>query len=343
MRVAILDDYFDTVRTLDCFALLDGHDVTVFNDHVVEVDALAERLGDADALVLIRERTAITAELLERLPRLRLISQRSVYPHVDVEACTRRGVVLCSDLHALTACHAAAELTWALVLAARREIPAQVASMRAGHWQCGVGRSLNGSTLGIYGYGRIGEVVAGYGRAFGMRLLAWGGESSRQRARADDVEVPASREEFFASSDVLTIHVRLVSATRGCVTAADLAAMRPDSLFVNTSRAGLVEDRRAGGRPAPRAPGRWRRWTSSIAEPLTDVHDELLALPNALCTPHIGYVTREEWDLQFAEIFAQVNDFATGHPRNAVNPEALAARDGARDRVTHDADDREAP
>ena len=342
MRVAILDDYFDTVRTLDCFALLDGHDVTVFNDHVVEVDALAERLGDADALVLIRERTAITAELLERLPRLRLISQRSVYPHVDVEACTRRGVVLCSDLHALTACHAAAELTWALVLAARRQIPAQVASMRAGHWQCGVGRSLNGSTLGIYGYGRIGEVVAGYGRAFGMRLLAWGGESSRQRARADDVEVPASREEFFASSDVLTIHVRLVSATRGCVTAADLAAMRPDSLFVNTSRAGLVED---GALVAALRHGRPGMAALDVFdhEPLTDVHDELLALPNALCTPHIGYVTREEWDLQFAEIFAQVNDFAAGHPRNAVNPEALAARDGARDRVTHDADDREAP
>ena len=342
MRVAILDDYFDTVRTLDSFALLDGHDVTVFNDHVVEVDALAERLGDADAVVLIRERTAVTAELLERLPRLRLISQRSVYPHVDVEACTRRGVVLCSDLHALTACHAAAELTWALVLAARRQIPTQVASMRAGHWQCGVGRSLNGSTLGIYGYGRIGAVVAGYGRAFGMRLLAWGGESSRQRARADGVEVPASRQEFFASSDVLTIHVRLAAATRGCVTAADLAVMRPDSLFVNTSRAGLVED---GALVAALRHGRPGMAALDVFdhEPLTDVDDELLALPNALCTPHIGYVTREEWDLQFAEIFAQVNDFAAGHPRNVVNPEALAARDGARDHVTHDADDREAP
>ena len=191
MRVAILDDWFDTLRTLPSFAKLADHEVTVFTDHVEDIDTLAERLADAEALVLIRERTAIRAPLLQRLPSLRLISQRSVYPHIDVEACTALGIVVSSDQHPGTPSYAAAELTWALILAALRQIPAQEASLRAGRWQSGVGRTLRGLTLGIFGYGRIGRVVAGYGRAFGMDVLVWSRPASLQRARADGLAIAA--------------------------------------------------------------------------------------------------------------------------------------------------------
>src|SRR3989449_1521878 len=221
MKISILDDYHDTLRTLDCFTRLSGHDVEVWNDHVQDVDARAERLRETEALVLFRERTEIRAPLLERLPALRLISQRSVYPHIDIDACTRLGIVVSSSQHPGTPSYAAAELTWALVLAAMRQIPQQMASLRAGTWQIGVGSSLRGKTLGIYGYGRIGRVVAEYGRAFGMTILVWAREPSMGRARADGYAVAESRRSFFASSDVLSLHLRLVEATRGIVTAAD--------------------------------------------------------------------------------------------------------------------------
>ena len=227
MKIAILDDYFDTLRTLECFRKLDGHEVTIWNDHVDDVELLAERLRDAEALVLIRERTTLSASLLDRLPRLRLISQRSVYPHIDVEACTRLGIVVSSDLHTGTPSYAAAELTWGLVLAAMRQIPQQMAALKSGTWQIGVGRTLRGLTLGIYGYGRIGETVAGYGRAFGMRVLVWARDESRERARADGYEVASSKDVFFEQCDVLSLHMRLVDATRGIVTASDLARMKP--------------------------------------------------------------------------------------------------------------------
>ena len=241
MRVAILDDYFDTLRTLDCFEKLDGHEVTVFTDHVQDVDQLADRLRDSEALVLIRERTEIRAPLLERLPKLRLISQRSVYPHIDVDACTRLGIVVSSDLHAGSPSYATAELTWGLVLAAMRQIPQQVASLKAGTWQAGVGRTVSSKTLGIYGYGRIGKVVAGYGHAFGMNVVVWASEASRAKAEADGIAVADSKDAFFETCDIVSLHLRLVDATRGIVTATDLARMKPTALLVNTSRAGLIE------------------------------------------------------------------------------------------------------
>ena len=225
MKVAILDDWFDTLRTLECFEKLADHDVTVFTDHVQDTDALAERLAGFDALVLIRERTAIGAPLVERLPDLRLISQRSVYPHIDVDACTRLGITVCSNLHAGSPSYSTAELTWALVLAAMRDLPRQVASCRAGMWQAGVGHSLRGKTLGLYGYGRIAKVVAGYGSAFGMRVLVWARPESLGRARTDGLETAPTKEEFFGECDVLSLHLRLVPATRGIVTHADLARM----------------------------------------------------------------------------------------------------------------------
>ena len=322
MNVSILDDYHDTLRTLDCYGKLAGHDVTIWNDHVQDVDALAERLRDADALVLIRERTKIGAPLLERLPRLRLISQRSVYPHIDIDACTRLGIIVSSNMHPGTPSFATAELTWGLVLAAMRQVPQQVASLKSGKWQTGVGHTLRGKTLGVFGYGRIGSVVAGYGKAFGMRVVAWAREDSLARARADGHEVAASKEAFFAQSDVLSLHMRLVETTRGVVTADDLARMKPTALLVNTSRApliapeALVEALRAG-RPGMAAVDVFEH------EPLLDPRDPLLSLPNALCTPHIGYVTRDEYEVQFADIFDQIAAYAAGTPVNVVNPAVL--------------------
>ncbi len=219
MKISILDDYHDTVRTLSCFGKLAGHGVTIFNDHVQDTDVLAARLADTEALVLIRERTQIRAPLLEKLPKLKLISQRSVYPHIDIADCTRLGIVVSSSQHPGAPSHATAEMTWGLILAAMRQIPQQMASLKAGGWQIGVGTTLRGKTLGIFGYGRIGAVVAGYGRAFGMNVLVWARPATLEKARADGYATAASKEEFFAACDVITLHMRLVDATRHIVRA----------------------------------------------------------------------------------------------------------------------------
>ena len=325
MKISILDDYFDTIRTLDCFKKLAGHDVKIWNDHVQDVDALAERLDDTEALVLIRERTQIRTPLLERLPRLKLISQRSVYPHIDIDTCTRLGIIVSSSQHADTPSYATAEFTWALVLAAMREIPQQMASLKAGHWQIGVGHTVRGKTLGIYGYGRIGAVVAGYGKAFGMNVLVWAREKALEKARADGYATAASKEAFFEQCDVLSLHMRLVDATRGIVKAEDLARMKPTALLVNTSRAPLIEPNALvnalrAGRPGMAAVDVYEK------EPLRDTSDPLLNMPNVVCTPHLGYVTRDEYELQFIDIFDQIVAYANGTPENVVNPDAMAHR-----------------
>jgi D-3-phosphoglycerate dehydrogenase len=322
MKITILDDYHDTVRTLDCFRKLAGQEVTIWNDHVQDTDALAERLRDTQALVLIRERTAIRAPLIARLPKLRLISQRSVYPHIDIEACTQHGVVVSSSQHAGTPSYATAELTWALLLAAMRQIPLQAASLKAGHWQMGVGRTVRGKTLGIYGYGRIGSTVAGYGKAFGMPVQVWAREASRARAHADGYAVARSKEAFFTECDVITLHMRLVDATRGIVTAADLARMKPTALLINTSRAPLFEK---GALVAALRAGRPGFAAIDVyeEEPMLDPNHPLLKMDNVVCTPHIGYVSRDEYEVQFADIFDQITAYAAGKPINVVNPEVL--------------------
>ena len=241
MNITILDDYFDTLRTLSCFRKLDGHHVTIWTDHVTDISVLADRLKDTEVLVLIRERTEVRAPLLERLDTLRLISQRSVYPHIDIDACTKHGIIVSSSQHPGTPSYSTAELTWGLILAAMREIPQQMASLKGGGWQIGVGTTLRGKTLGIYGYGRIGEVVAGYGKAFGMNVQVWAREAAREKARSHGYQAAKSKEAFFEECDVITLHMRLVDATRGIVKAADLARMKPTALIVNTSRAGLIE------------------------------------------------------------------------------------------------------
>jgi D-3-phosphoglycerate dehydrogenase len=323
MKISVLDDYHDTVRTLSCFQKLKGHDVDIWNDHVQDVDVLAERLKDTEALVLIRERTEIRAPLLERLQKLKLISQRSVYPHIDIDACTKRGVIVSSSQHAGTPSYAAAELTWGLILAAVRQIPQQMAALKSGHWQIGVGRSLRERVLGIYGYGRIGSVVAGYGRAFGMKVLVWAREGSLARAQEDGWAVARSKREFFGECDVLSLHMRLITATKGIVTADDLALMKPDSLLVNTSRAGLIEPGALVGALQKGRPG-MAAVDVYEEEPLLDTANPLLALNNVVCTPHIGYVTHEEYETQFTDIFDQIVAYGLGRPVNVVNPDVLA-------------------
>jgi len=325
VKISILDDYFDTVRTLKCFGKLAGHDVKIWNDHVQDVDGLAERLRDTEALVLIRERTQIRAPLLERLPKLKLISQRSVYPHIDIDACTKLGIVVSSDQHADTPSYATAEFTWGLILAAARSIPQQMASLKAGQWQIGVGQTLRGKTLGIYGYGRIGAVVAGYGKAFGMNVLVWAREPALAKARADGYATAASKAEFFEQCDVLSLHMRLVPATRGIVTSDDLARMKPTAILVNTSRAPLIAPNALvnalhAGRPGMAAVDVYEK------EPLRDPGDPLLLMHNVVATPHIGYVTRDEYELQFSDIFDQIIAYAAGAPINVVNPDVLGQR-----------------
>lgn len=329
MKVTILDDVLDTVRSLPSFAKLSGHEVVVWNEHTKDVDVLADRLQDTEALVLIRERTPIRAPLLERLPKLKLISQVSAYPHIDVEACTRRGIIVSSALGSgpgpSAGSYATAELTWGLVLAAVRQIPQQMASLKAGRWQTEVGVQLRGRTLGVFGYGRIGRLVAGYGQAFGMRVQAWGREASLARARADGHDAAHSKAAFFESCDVLSLHLRLDAGTRGIVGAEDLARMKPSALLVNTSRAGLVEKgalERAlrAGRPGMAALDVYDE------EPVTDPGHPLFAFDRVVCTPHLGYVERDALEAQFQAIFEQIAAYARGMPVNVVNPEVLAAR-----------------
>ena len=322
MNVTILDDYHDTLRTLACFAKLADHKITIWNDHVQDIDVLAERLKETEALVLIRERTKIRGPLLERLPRLRLISQRSVWPHIDIDACSRLGIVVSSDARGDTPSYATAELTWGLILSAVRQIPQQAAALKAGRWQIGVGTTLRGKTLGLYGWGRIAHAVADYGRAFGMNVMVWAREASRERARQEGFAVAANKAALFEQSDMLSLHMRLVDATRHIVTAGDLARMKSTALLVNTSRAPLIEPGALvaalrAGRPGLAAVDVYEK------EPLTDVADPLLLLPNVLATPHIGYVTREDYEFQFAEIFNQIVAYAAGTPINVVNPDVF--------------------
>ncbi len=319
MKVHILDDWFDTLRSLPCYELLADHDVTVWTDHQPDPTALAQRIHDAEALVLFRERTKIGSELLNQLPNLKLVSQRSVYPHVDVEACSRNGVLLCSNMHSGTPSYAAAEMTLALMLASYRQIPEQVASLRSGNWQAGVGRTLRGRTLGLYGYGRIAGAVSSYAKALGMNVQWWSSEEGRKRATEDGECVAPSRDAFFGTSDIVSLHVRLKPGTRGIITATDLANMSPRSLLVNTSRSGLIEP---GALEAEIARNRIYAAVDVFdTEPLRDSNHPLLTHPKVIATPHLGYVTEDEFDLQFTDIFEQVNAYAEGAPIHMINPE----------------------
>ncbi|MEH0165763.1 D-2-hydroxyacid dehydrogenase family protein [Roseateles microcysteis] len=331
MNIIILDDYQDAVRKLRCAAKLDHLQAKVFTNTVKGIGQLSVRLRDADVLVLVRERTHFPRQLLEKLPKLKLISQTGrVGSHIDVDACTRLGIAVAEGVGSPVA---PAELTWALIMASMRRLPQYIGNLKHGAWQqsglksasmpanFGVGMQLRGKTLGIWGYGKIGEMVASYGRAFGMNVQIWGSEASRLRASADGYQAAESREAFFEQCDVLSLHLRLVDATRGVVTLEDLSRMKPTALFVNTSRAELLAETALVS-----ALNRGRPGMAAIdvfeSEPILQGHP-LLRLENAVCTPHIGYVEQDSYELYFDAAFENVLNFVKGEPTNIVNPEAL--------------------
>lgn len=328
MKIAILDDYQDCVRHLDCFRLLDGHEVKIFNNSARGIGQLAIRLAEFEALVLIRERTELTRALLGKLPNLRLISQTGkVSGHVDVAAATERGVAIVEGVGDPTA---PAELAWALIMASSRKIPQYAANLRDGLWQTAsvtpelntLGTVLKGRTLAIWGYGRIGRMVAGYGKAFGMKVVVWGRDASRQAAERDGYQAAASREAFFEEADVLSLHLRLNDATRGIVTAGDLMRMKRSALFVNTSRAELVAEGALDAALRAGHPG-FAALDVFENEPLPP-DTPLLRYANVLATPHLGYVEKDSYELYFGAAFRNIVDFANGTPKNVLNPDALA-------------------
>jgi D-3-phosphoglycerate dehydrogenase / 2-oxoglutarate reductase len=328
MKIAILDDYQDAVRHLDCFRLLDGHDVKIFTNSAKGIGQLAIRLAGFDALVLIRERTSLTRPLFSKLPQLKLVSQTGkASGHIDVAAATEHGVAILEGVGDPTA---PAELTWALIMAMARKIPHYAGHLREGLWQTSsllpelntLGHVLRGRTLGIWGYGRIGRLVAGYGKAFGMQVLVWGREPSREAAVKDGFMAADSREAFFSQADVLSLHLRLNEATRGCVTVQDLTRMKPSALFVNTSRAELLSEGALEMALRIGQPG-FAALDVFETEPLpTD--SPLLRYANVLATPHLGYVEKDSYELYFRAAFQNIVDFAAGMPKNVLNPEALA-------------------
>ena len=334
MNIVILDDYQDAVRKLECASKLEDYPAKVYTNTIKGIGQLAVRLKDAEILVLIRERTHITRSLIDKLPKLRMISQTGkVGAHVDIGACTERGIVVSEGVGSPVA---AAELTWALILAAARRLPQYIASLKHGVWQqsglksssmppnFGLGTVLRGKTLGIWGYGKIGQLIAGYGKAFGMRVVVWGSEASRQRAQGDGLQIADSKAEFFATCDVLSLHLRLLDATRGIVTAQDLASMKPTAMLVNTSRAELIEPDALitalnRGRPGLAAVDVFE------SEPILQGH-ALLRLENCICTPHIGYVELDSYELYFGAAFDNVVNYIQGNPSNVVNPATLQMR-----------------
>ncbi len=321
MKIVIADDYQHAYESMQCRSLLGHHEVQVYHDVVSDPAEIVRRFASADAIVLIRERTRMPRELLDQLPALRLISQTGhAAAHVDLAACTDMGIMVCG--HG-TSSEATAELAWALILAAKRKVVSEAIGLRAGYWQSSLGQSVRGLTLGIYGYGNIGSRVARFGNAFGMNVITYGGrEASRQRAQADQVQVIDSREEFFSASDVLTIHVRSNAATRGIIKAADLALMKDTALFVNTSRAQLVEPGALLAALQAGHPG-YAAIDVYDNEPVLGASDPLIAMDNVLCTPHLGYAEHTTYEEFFGAAFEAINAFAAGTPINVLNPDVL--------------------
>lgn len=323
MRITILDDYQDAVRQLDCFKILDGHDVQILKQSYADPHELAEKLKNTEALVLIRERTKISAELLSKLPNLRLISQTGkISNHLDLATCSAYQVAVAESAGSPTA---PAELTWLLIMNALRKLPQAISAMQTGQWQMNIGQSVAGKTVGIWGYGKIGRLIAEYAKAFGAEVIVWGSECSREEAVKDGFLAASSKSDFFHFADVVTLHLRLVPQTRGIVKLEDLRSMKPSALFVNTSRAELVEqgallDALKTGTPGAAALDVYE------SEPITDPNYPLLQMPNVICSPHLGYVEEDGYEQLFRLAFENIVNFAQGTPQHIANPEVLTAR-----------------
>ena len=324
MKIAVIDDYQNAFKTLKCFPKLSGHEVVVYNDPETDTDKIAERLKDADAVVLTQQRTYFPRKLIEKLTKLKLIGQTGrAATHVDLEACTEHGIVVSAGGSGNS--NATAELTWGLILSALRNLPFEVKRLKEGHWQSTLGIGVNGKTLGIYAYGKIGSIVAGVGKAFGARVVCWGREGSTGHAKAAGFEVARSRDEFFADCDIISLHLPLNKDTRGIVTADDLARMKPTALLVNASRSGLIardalENALKAGRPGMAAVDVYD------VEPVLGADHPLLKMNNVTCTPHLGYVTRESYEEYYAVVVDDILTFAAGKPSHVLNPEALGKR-----------------
>lgn len=322
MKIIIPDDYANVVASLDCFGLLDGHEVTVYNDAEKDVEKLAQRFLDAEVLVLTRERTVIDEALVSRLPKLKLISQTGkISNHLDLKACTKYKIAVAEGIGSPVA---PAELTWALIMNACRQLPVAIEAMKAGKWQVNMGTTVHGKTIGIWGYGKIGRRIAQYAKAFGANVLVWGSENSRQQAVADGFQQAPDKDFFFQNADILALHLRLTPATNGIVKSTDLAQMKPQAILVNTSRAELIEpgallESLKKGRPGFAAIDVYE------SEPVYDPDYELLRMPNVICTPHLGYVEKNGYELYFAKAFENIVQFAEGNPVNIANPEVLVS------------------
>lgn len=321
MKITVIDDYQNAFKTLKCFPKLSGHQVVVYTDPATDFEIIAERLKDADVVVLTQQRTAFPRSLIEKLPHLKLIGQTGRgATHVDLEACTEKGIIVSAGGAGNPS--ATAELTWGLILGALRHLPYEVRRMKEGHWQSTLGIGVKGKTLGIYAYGKIGSTVAAVGKAFGARVLCWGREGSTGRAKTAGFEVAKSRENFFAESDILSLHLPLNNETRGIVTRDDLARMKPAALMVNASRAGLIAegalvDALKAGRPGMAAVDVYEK------EPVLGGNHPLLNMERVTCTPHLGYVTRESYEQYYAVVVDDILAFAAGKPSHVLNPGAV--------------------
>jgi len=324
MKIAVIDDYQNAFKTLKCFAKLSGHEVVVYTDPETDLTKIAERLKDADAVILTQQRTYFPRALIEKLPKLELIGQTGrAATHVDLAACTEKGIIVSAGGAGNP--NATAELTWGLILSALRNLPFEVRRFKEGHWQSTLGIGVNGKTLGIYAYGKIGSIVAAAGRAFGAKVACWGREGSTARAKAAGFEVAKSREEFFSDADIVSLHLPLNKDTRGIVTRDDLARMKPSALIVNASRAGLIADGALvealkSGRPGMAAVDVYEQ------EPVLNANHPLLKMDNVICTPHLGYVTRESYEEYYAVVVDDIVAFAAGKPSNVLNPEAIGKK-----------------
>lgn len=324
MKIAVIDDYQNAFKTLKCFPKLSSHEVVVYTDPETDLTKIAERLKDADAVILTQQRTYFPRALIEKLPKLRLIGQTGrAATHVDLAACTEKGIVVSAGGAGNP--NATAELTWGLILSALRNLPFEVRRLKEGRWQSTLGIGVNGKTLGIYAYGKIGSIVAAAGRAFGAKVVCWGREGSTGRAKAAGFEVAKSREEFFSGADIVSLHLPLNKDTRGIVTRDDLARMKPSALIVNASRAGLIADGALvealkSGRPGMAAVDVYEQ------EPVLGANHPLLKMDNVICTPHLGYVTRESYEEYYAVVVDDIVAFAAGKPSNVLNPEAIGKK-----------------
>ncbi len=324
MKIAVIDDYQNAFKTLKCFPKLSGHELVIYTDPETNLEKIADRLKDADAVVLTQQRTYFPRTLIEKLPKLKLIGQTGrAATHIDLEACTEKGIVVSAGGSGNS--NATAELTWGLILSALRNLPFEVNRLQEGQWQSTLGLGINGKTLGIYAYGKIGSIVAGVGKAFGARVVCWGREGSTGRARAAGFEVARSRDDFFADADILSLHLPLNKDTRGLVTRGDLARMKPTALLVNASRSGLIEkgaleEALKGGRPGKAAVDVYDQ------EPVLGANHPLLKMPNVTCTPHLGYVTRESYEEYYAVVVDDILAFAAGRPSHVLNSEALGKK-----------------